>query len=292
MDQLRIFEDDQIPAPPRPKPRKGGSQSSIVFRDYESFIAKFADNPKTTDDCFTPRDVYEAVVEYVGTVIDMTDKQILRPFFPGGDYENAEYPDDGVVIDNPPFSIFTKCCAFYTMHHIPFFLFGPGLTIASCCKYCTAVIIYDQIVFENGAKVKCNFASNLFGDTMIMTAPLLNDLIASSPSQNVKANLAKYRYPDEILSVSDMQTICRGGIDFAVSRKECEIIRDLDMHPSGGGLFGDHFILSKKMGAEKEAARLRAQEAARLATPINLSSRELKIVERLGGSMSLQNNTL
>ena len=263
-----------------------------MFRDYESFIAKFADNPKTTDDCFTPRDVYEAVVEYVGTVIDMTDKQILRPFFPGGDYENAEYPDDGVVIDNPPFSIFTKCCAFYTMHHIPFFLFGPGLTIASCCKYCTAVIINDQIVFENGAKVKCNFASNLFGDTMIMTAPLLNDLIASSPSQNVKANLAKYRYPDEILSVSDMQTICRGGIDFAVSRKECEIIRDLDMHPSGGGLFGDHFILSKKMGAEKEAARLRAQEAARLATPINLSSRELKIVERLGGSMSLQNNTL
>ena len=99
----------------RPKVKRParGSQSSIVFHDYESFLAKFADNPKTTDDCFTPKDVYEAVVKYVGTVIDMSDKVVLRPFFPGGDYENAEYPENGVVIDNPPFSLFTKICAMH-----------------------------------------------------------------------------------------------------------------------------------------------------------------------------------
>ena len=233
-EQMNLFSDEET-RPARPKARSGGSQSSIVFHDYESFIAKFADNPKTTDDCFTPKDVYEAVVKYVGTVVDLSDKVILRPFFPGGDYEHSDYPENGVVIDNPPFSIFTKCCAFYSAHRIPFFLFGPGLTIASCCKYCTAVIVSDQITFENGAKVKCNFASNLFGDVVIMTAPLLSELITACPSQNQKANLPKFRYPDEVLDVSCMQTICRGGVDFRVSRDECAIIRDMDLHPKRGG---------------------------------------------------------
>jgi len=275
-----LFGEEEI-RPPRPKARSGGSQSSIVFTDYESFIAKFSDNPKTTDDCYTPQDVYEAVVKYVGTIVDLSDKLILRPFFPGGDYEHSDYPENGIVIDNPPFSIYTKCCAFYSMHRIPFFLFGPGLTIASCCKYCTAVIVADQITFENGAKVKCNFASNLYGDTIITTAPLLNELITACPSQNQKANLPKFRYPDEVLDVSAMQTICRGGIEFAVKRDECKIIKDLDWHPKGGGLFGEHFLLSTERGKEKEAARLRAQEAARQAIPIELSPRERRIVEQL-----------
>ena len=204
MEELTLFGLEDIPAPPKPKARSGGSRNSIVFYDYESFVAKFAENPRTTDDCFTPKDVYEAVVKYVSTVVDLTDKVILRPFFPGGDYEHSEYPENGVVIDNPPFSIYTKCCAFYTMHKIPFFLFGPGLTITSCCKYCTAVIVADQITFENGAKVKINFASNLFGDTMIMAAPELGAAIAACPSQNQKANLSKFRYPDEVLDVSAM----------------------------------------------------------------------------------------
>ena len=279
--QLSLFGEEDIPQPPKPKARSGGSANSIVFHDYESFIAKFSENPKTTDDCFTPPDVYDAVVKYVGTIYDLSDKVILRPFFPGGDYEHSDYPDNGVVIDNPPFSIFTKCCAFYTMHKIPFFLFGPGLTIASCCKFCTAVIVADQITFENGAKVKCNFASNLYGDAMILTAPLLNDLITACPSQNQKVNLPKFRYPDEVLDVSAMQTICRGGIDFAVSRSECVIIRNLDRHPKNSGLFGDHFLLSAEKGAEKEAARQRAQEAARQAIPIELSPREIRIIKNL-----------
>ena len=150
--QLNLFGEEEL----RPKAKRParGSQSSIVFHDYESFLAKFADNPKTTDDCFTPKDVYEAVVQYVGTVIDLSDKVILRPFFPGGDYENAEYPENGVVIDNPPFSLFTKICAFYSARQIPFFIFGNGLTIGRCYKFCTAVVVDSLIVFENGAKVQ------------------------------------------------------------------------------------------------------------------------------------------
>ena len=277
-EQITLFGVEEMK--PKVKRPQGGSQNPIVFTDYDSFVAKFADSPKTTDDCFTPQDVYEAVVKYVGTVVDITGKVILRPFYPGGDYENAEYPENGVVIDNPPFSMFTKICRFYSEAEVPFFLFGPGLTIASCCKYCTAVIISDQITFHNGAKVKCNFASNLYGDTIITTAPLLNDLITECESQNQKANLPDYRYPDELLSVSAMQTICRGGIEFSVSRAECLMVKDLDYHPKGV-LFGGHFLISPTKGAEKEAARLRAQEAARHAIPIELSDRERRIVEKL-----------
>lgn len=33
------------------KRRGGGSSNPIVFHDYESFIAKFTDNPRNTDEC-------------------------------------------------------------------------------------------------------------------------------------------------------------------------------------------------------------------------------------------------
>lgn len=254
MHQASLFPDEDFM--PKPKRPKGGSGNPIVFHDYEGFIAKFQDREKTTDDTYTPKDVYEAVVRYVGEVCDLTGKEILRPFYPGGDYEHAEYPEDGVVIDNPPFSIFSRICAFYTARRIPFFLFGPGLTIMSCCEYCTAVIISEQIEFANKAKVKCNFASNLFGNTMAMTAPRLDELLRQCPSQHQKANLPAYKYPDELLSVSDMQTMARGGISFSVSRAECEIVRRLDCHPSQRkGLFGDHLFVSHTKAEEKLAAK-------------------------------------
>ena len=51
------------------KKRRGGkSMNPIVFHDYEGFLAKFKENPKTTDECWTPKDVYEAVLKYVGEI--------------------------------------------------------------------------------------------------------------------------------------------------------------------------------------------------------------------------------
>ena len=259
--QKTLFDIEEEAQKPKVQRPKGGSQNPIVFHDYESFIAKFTDRPKTTDECWTPKDIYDAVVKYVGTVVDLTGKEILRPFYPGGDYENAEYPEDGIVIDNPPFSMFTKICAFYTRAGIPFFLFGPGMTIGSVFKYCTAVIISEQITFGNGAKIRCNFASNLYGDTLITTAPLLDRLIMSCESQDTKANLQAYEYPEELLSVSDMQTICKGGIDFSVSRSEGAIIKKLTHHPKKSGLFGEHILISTAKAAAKAAAKVPLSES-------------------------------
>ena len=282
--QLTLFGEEVARA--QPKRPTGGSNNPIIFHDYESFVAKFAENPKTTDDTFTPRDVYEAVLQYVGEVYDLSDKVILRPFYPGGDYRNAEYPENGVVIDNPPFSIFSEIVKFYTVRQIPFFLFGQGKTIMCCVKYCTAVVVSDLLTYENGARIYTNFASNLFGDTIIMTAPRLNDLIFSCPSQNNKANLTSYNYPSELLSFSQMQTICRGGVEFAVSRNDCMIVKNLDLHPKS--LFGEHLLLSSYKAKEKEESKTKAQEMARIraeragqSIDVGLSDRERKIIEKL-----------
>ena len=264
-EQLHIFDDELLrPQAKRPK-RSGGSSNPIIFRDYESFIAKFTYTPKTTDECFTPEDVYQCVVDYVGTIYDMRGKVILRPFYPGGDYEHAEYPENGVVIDNPPFSIFCKIVGFYTARRIPFFLFGPGMTIGSVFKYCTAVIINAAVEFSNKAYVRLNFATNLMGDLVAVTAPELDKAIKACKSQNQKVALPCYVYPEEVLSVSDLQIMAGGGQHFSVSREECSICRNLDRHPKASGLFGEHLFIS----------------AAKAAIHVPLSCREQHIVDKL-----------
>ena len=293
MEQLSLFPDEETrPQVKRPK-RDGGSNNPIVFHDYESFIAKFADNPKTTDDCYTPPDIYDAVVKWLGTKIDLTGKQILRPFYPGGDYVMAEYPEDGIVIDNPPFSLFTKIVQFYCTRNVPFFLFGPGLTIGTCFRWCTAIFISDQIRFSNGAMVRCNFASNLFGDAVAYSSPELVRILKNCPSQNYKANLPKYRYPDELCAASDMQTIAKGDYDFIIHRDECQIVRDLDHHPKASGLFGDHLLLSSgkaaAKAAEKAAAKAAATAAAIRAIPVTLSDKEKRIISRLANHDNPEN---
>ena len=73
-------------------------------QDYEGFVKKF-EPKRTTDDCFTPPNVYAAVCAWATKRYALEGREIVRPFFPGGDYERFDYPDGCVVIDNPPFSI-------------------------------------------------------------------------------------------------------------------------------------------------------------------------------------------
>ncbi len=274
MTQMTLFGDAETLKKVR-KVHTNSSGNPIVFHDYASFVAKFTEQPKTTDDCYTPEDVYNAVVDYVGTITDMRGKCILRPFYPGGDYENAEYPDNGIVIDNPPFSMFTKIVRWYLANDVPFFLFGSGMTIMQVCKYgATAVITGASIKFHNGAEVGINYATNLLPGMMAVTAPTLSEAIEACPSQNQKANLPKYKYPDNVISTSMLQTIANGGIEIGIPRAASITIGVLDNHPKGkSALFGDHIL------AAQAAAKAAAQAAARI--PIQLSEREIKIISTL-----------
>ena len=90
--------------------------------EYKKFVDKFKPE-KTTDDCYTPPNIYEAVKDYVIDKYNLQGLKVLRPFYPGGNYEAEEYPEDCVVIDNPPFSILSKIYDFYLKRNIRFFCF-------------------------------------------------------------------------------------------------------------------------------------------------------------------------
>ena len=98
--------------------------------EYRAFKEKFRAK-KTTDDCYTPGPVYEAVADWVAKEYAADKSRFVRPFFPGGDYEHFSYPEGCAVVDNPPFSILSRILTFYHGHGIPFFLFAPALTLFS-----------------------------------------------------------------------------------------------------------------------------------------------------------------
>lgn len=149
-------------------------------KSYEEFVEKFKPK-KTTDDCITPKPIYETIKRWVIEEYKINDKNIVRPFWPGEDYKAFPYEKNSIVLDNPPFSIFSEICSWYVDRGIKFFLFAPSLTILSPKKNVMEMnhIICDaDIVYENGAKVKTSFVTNLGdGETILQTAPSLTRTI-------------------------------------------------------------------------------------------------------------------
>ena len=140
---------------------------------YEEFVEKFQrkKHQKTTDDCYTPPEVYEAVKEWVCKEYGVDPDSIVRPFWPGGDYEHFDYPEGCMVLDNPPFSILTKICEFYLERGIDFFLFAPSLTCFSGRKTIMRmnhVICNCAITYENGAVVRTTFVTSFRGGVTLL----------------------------------------------------------------------------------------------------------------------------
>ena len=69
---------------------------------YEEFVEKFKPK-KTTDDCYTPPSIYAVIRDWTCKEYGIDPSKIVRPFYPGGDYEHYDYPADSVVIGIPPF---------------------------------------------------------------------------------------------------------------------------------------------------------------------------------------------
>lgn len=201
MKSINLFGQEEHVFTNRGKSQKG------LFNDYEGFVEKFKPK-KTTDDCYTPPAVYDYVLQYVADHCDIDGMTVVRPFYPGGDYESLVYPDNCVVIDNPPFSIIAQIVRFYLKRGIKFFLFAPHLTLFSADLDCTRIVCGAAIVYENGAKVNTSFLSNMFGEAGVIGDPVLYegiDAICSAP----KAELPKYKYPDCVLMVSDVAYIVK-----------------------------------------------------------------------------------
>ena len=169
------------------------------FFDYEGFCEKFV-APKTTDDCYTPPAVYQAVLDWVRKEYAISETAtILRPFQPGGDYQKCDYPAGCAVIDNPPFSILSQIVAFYNASAIPFFLFAPALTCLNNQTFkATIIAVNVNIEYENGAKVPTSFVTNMApADIVLDTPPELFKAIEKANERKDKKTTAKASTPEE-----------------------------------------------------------------------------------------------
>lgn len=248
--------------------------------EYREFVEKFKPK-KTTDDCYTPENVYKVVLEWAARRYGFDPGAAVRPFWPGGDYERFDYPDGCVVVDNPPFSILAKIIRFYIAHGIEFFLFAPALTLFSCYSPKTKYVPTGaQIIYENGAGVNTSFVTSL-GENLIETAPDLTAAIKAECDKNrhEKAQeLRKLSFPDAIVTAARLQWLSIHGVKFAIKKKDAMFIRKSD---NGGSVFGGGFLLSERAAAERAAAERAAAERA-AAHKIELSDREKQLQKMLG----------
>ena len=196
---------------------------------YEEFVAKFKKNaPKTTDDCYTPQPVYEVVKEYALKLAGLTEETCtpVRPFYPGGDYRNYDYPADAYVIDNPPFSILSEIRQFYIEKGIKYFLFAPQKTAFNNMKTCkdTRIPIDVAITYDNGAKVATGFVTNVTdADILIMTAPELRTALRRTIAitQGNKNNVLRVvnDYPRNLFCFQKISAALYA--EFHIKRSEC-----------------------------------------------------------------------
>ena len=252
---------------------------------YEEFIEKFKPK-KTTDDCYTPQPVYECVADWVAEKYGLDKSAFVRPFFPGGDYENYIYPAECVVVDNPPFSILSRILRFYAWKKIKYFLFAPALTcIVSFRDHrvfldACAIVTGSDIVYANGATVNTSFVTNLETDYCMKTEPELSTrlkAVCDAIRREQSRELPKYIYPWNVVSAALAQKYSKYGVDFAVRKKDAIFIRELDsqlVHKKA--IFGGGLLLSERAAAERAAAERAAEHVW------ELSAREKEIIGMLG----------
>ena len=267
------------------------SQSRISFEDYEGFVEKF--KPKrTTDDCFTPPEIYAVVLDYVRERWGVEEADVVRPFWPGGDYESFDYPDGCCVVDNPPFSMLSKIQAFYLERGVRFFLFAPSLTCLSGknCMQVDHIVCNCSITYANGAVVRTGFVTNLDEEYVLESDPELGDRLNAADDARLKAQkktVGNYAYPDEVITSARAQYFAAHGTPFRVRRKDACRISKLDAQAAQGkAIFGGGLLLSKSAAAERAAAERAAAERAAAeraaATVWELSDRERAAQALLG----------
>ena len=244
--------------------------------EYQAFLEKFK-MKKTTDDCYTPKLVYDAVVEWVEKEYQVSRKTFVRPFYPNGDYQKEKYPKGCIVVDNPPFSILAEILQFYKEKGVRFFLFAPSLTLFSSYSSSsfTALCVGVHITYENGANVATSFLTNLENrETRFRSAPTLFKAVEKANdewSKSLHKELPKYTYPDNVVTSAFVARLSKYGIDFAVNvNQSCAISSLESQKESGKAIFGKGYLISEKAAAEKAAA-----------TRWKLSDKEHKIIEQL-----------
>jgi hypothetical protein len=256
-----------------------GSERQEGNDEYGDFLEKF-ELKKTTDDCYTPDNIYQVVADWVANEYGLDSADFVRPFYPGGDYQGVDYTGK-IVVDNPPFSILSKIIDFYTERGIRFLLFAP--TLAGLVRYadkCTVFPTGADIEYENGAVIATSFATNLDPhEVRARTVPDLYRAVTEANDRNRKEKrrtVPKYLYPMELLTSAQMYPLARVGIALTIPRAESVRVSRLDAQAgTKKTIFGCGWLLSERVTAERERAERERAER------FPLSEAELKIIAEL-----------
>nr|DAW55581.1 MAG TPA: DNA N-6-adenine-methyltransferase [Caudoviricetes sp.] len=244
---------------------------------YEEFVEKFKVK-KTTDDCYTPPAIYDVVLDYVKENCNIEGLKVMRPFYPGGDYENENYDEKCVVIDNPPFSIISQIIRFYLERNIKFFLFAPHLTLFGSDQDYTGIVVNAGVTYENGAVVKTSFVSNMFGDTKILGAPELKQKIKEIQNEN-EVSLPRYCYPDNVITVSHIAKIVERGESIKIMKNEVDFCRALEHQKEHKkGIFGSGFLVSDNVAKRYKKT---LERVTKKTIEWELSDKEREIIKTL-----------
>ena len=198
---------------------------------YDEFVNKF--KPKlTTDDCYTPPKIYAVVLEWVKKYYGVNER-IIRPFNPNDDYKKCDYTN-GVVVDNPPFSILAEIIDYYLDNNIKFFLFAPSLTcfnyLAKNRKICILPINVN-IIYENGAKVNTSFVTNLENNAININSELyksINNFNEDKPRRKIKHG---YDY----ICIGNCNKLAKRGVDFKIKSFKEFVCKKDNFRIFGGG---------------------------------------------------------
>nr|DAZ56822.1 MAG TPA: ParB protein [Caudoviricetes sp.] len=266
---------------------KDGDSHEDGNDEYNEFVDKFKPK-KTTDDCYTPDNVYDAVASWVSQEYGVDRADMVRPFYPGGDYRSEDYAPGCCVVDNPPFSILAEIQRFYQEHGVRFFLFAPTLTLFSRVDGVCYIPCGESVTYENGAEVGTSFVTNLEPDLIVRTAPALAAAMRQANDANLpgeKKQLPKYSDPPEVITSAMVARWCSRGVDFRLRREDAARISTLDaQRPEGKGIYGNGFLLSEDAAREAGMAAREAESASADGTEYvwELSERERGIVANLG----------
>lgn len=256
---------------------------SEINSEHQAFLDKFKEK-HTTDDCFTPPNVYEAVKSWVDSKFKHKGEKV-RPFYPGGDYKSFKYPEGCLVLDNPPFSIMAEIVHYYIKEKIDFFLFANGLTLfTSLYEGSNIVVVGATIEYENGAVVNTSFVTNLGKDKVTVSAELYDIIEKAQPSE--AKELGSYEFPSNVVTSAMLSKLAKYGANFGIRnvKKISKLDAGVDIF-GNGGLISD--IDAERVKAEKEKAEKEKAEKFKIRTEREkdlspqLSERERRIVESL-----------
>lgn len=258
--------------------------------EYQEFVKKF-EAKRTTDDCYTPDVVYDAVVEWVANEYNVSPANFVRPFYPGGDYQKERYKPTDIVVDNPPFSILSSIIDWYNERGIRYFLFGPQLTLmGTAAGRCTCLAVGVQITYANGAEVNTSFITNMEDKDIVARADarLYKNVDAANLSQfeGQKKRMPRYTWPKEVIMSPFLHRCAQYGIDFVLKKNEVHLIEELEMQREvGKQIFGKGYLVSNAvLNRRLQAEAIIAEKED--AYVWELSDSEREIIARLNQSQS------